>query len=990
MRRYLLALVCAFFTCNTGQTKPYIAVILNTTRCSRARHTLATPNGVFQMWLHDKQANQNINKFITSRCNATLDQYVAIDYHYLTRTFYMTNIGQRMIEAYDIRDAGSSPRYRKRPVFKGISRKTTGIAVDWIHNNIYWADPAYDAIFMTASDGRGQLFQYATIVVGGNLDTPSGLAVQPYIGRIFWSDVYRLESALLDGSNRTLLRSDLVRPKGMCIDYSTNRLYWIEQDVSESVIRSTDMTGANQRVEVQRPASELFDLDIDGDWIVTTDQKRGVIAIYDVKGHRSQEKAWGGKPFGIVIDGKTVSGEVVPQHNSKSPSDRGVILLATPSGIYRINRNFADVKDEENLVHLPLHPQMTVYAMTANAHTDYIYYYEEARKEGRIMRVKMNLRHGKSEGQFTPEPLTNAAVKEVSDLSIDWLTRNLYWSDKGTRQIVVAREDGRFPAVVVEGHLKSPRTVVVDPISMFIFWGDKLNIGRSGLDGTEVEYSLFRVNHDNHRIAVDPKTDRIYFSDTVLLCYGDYHGHGKYCSSLLNSKVLINSLAIMNDYIIWSSISGGVFAQDKDTFDDVGQSSSHKSFHGITIYHTSSQPLETNNCTRNNGGCEQLCLPNLTNQGRSCKCTVGFWDQQDGSCVKAQLMEPYLVFPDERLKNIYQGSLILNMYGMFPLQSLSKVKDVAVNAFEKKIYWTDYLGVINCAYFNGSHQHVVFADKTVKPVNIALDVASKLVYFVDNRGNIGVVYVVTGAYQELLGRDVIKANDIALSPEQGLMFISGQTEVHNGSTNVTERLQCITMSHMDGTNLEQVAFGLGKPGGITVYKDRVIWADEKYKTLEEVRVGSWNRTVLVENMRHAPVDLVAHRDYLYWTETGGRYVMRVPLTDPIIREMYEPSWRFFNLGGLDVVSDEFNYTSVCQRQHCQDTRFRQHAQALSTHAICIPTPRGAVCDSNPGERFDSAACHFGRRACNDREKYMEMSKNSLLCRITQDSTTFFS
>ncbi|XP_071118591.1 low-density lipoprotein receptor-related protein 6-like [Haliotis cracherodii] len=812
-----------------------------------------------------------------------------------------------MLQAYDIKDAN---KYRKRPVFKGISKKTTGIAVDWINNNIYWADPAYDAILMTATDGSGQLFQNATVVVGSELDTPAGLAVQPYIGRIFWSDGHRLESARLDGTNRTLMRIDLLRPKGMCIDYHFNRLYWIEWEFSESVVRSTDLQGRDLTIALRRPNSQLFDLDIYQGFIVTTDEQRGVIAIHDVALNRSLEKAWGGKPLGIVIDAKAVTGKGVPRSTISSPYNRGVILLATSTDIYRLNRNFAEVKnkDDENLVHIPLHPRMNIYALTANAHTDYIYYYEEAGKEGRILRVKMKLSRGKSEDQFTPEPLATAAVKEVSDLAIDWVTRNLYWADKSNSQILVAREDGRFPAVVVERHLESPRTVVVDPLNMFIFWGDKLNIGRAGLDGTHVKYNIFQVNHRNHRIAVDPTTTRIYFSDKILLCYGDYLGQGKKCGALSSSRSLVNGLAIMNDYILWSRAGGGLYAQDKDTFAYVGQSYVEKEFHDISIYHTSSQPAHINNCTKSNGGCEQLCLPNLTNEGRSCKCTVGYWDQQDGSCTKAHLMEPYLVFSDERLDNIYQGSLILNMYGMFTLQSLSKPKDVAVDTEGNKIYWTDYVGIINCAYFNGSHQHVVYADKIVKPVNIALDVASKLVYFVDNRGNIGVVHVVTGVYQQLLGRDVIKAQDIALSPEQGLMFISGQTEVRNGSTNITERLQCITMSHMDGTNLEQVAFGLGQPRGITVYKDRVIWADAKYQTLEEVRVGSWNRTVLVENMRQAPIDVVVHRGFLYWTETGARYVLRTPLNDPIVQEMYMPSSRFFNLGGLDVASDEFNYS----------------------------------------------------------------------------------
>ena len=51
-------------------------------------------------------------------------------------------------------------------------------------------------------------------------------------------------------------------------------------------------------------------------------------------------------------------------------------------------------------------------------------------------------------------------------LAVDWLGKNLYWTDKGLNTIMVASLDGRFARVLHSSDtLNEPRAIVVDPVA---------------------------------------------------------------------------------------------------------------------------------------------------------------------------------------------------------------------------------------------------------------------------------------------------------------------------------------------------------------------------------------------------------------------------------------------------------------------------------------------------------------------------------------------
>lgn len=81
---------------------------------------------------------------------------------------------------------------------------------------------------------------YRLILLKISQDQPRQLAVSPKLRYLFWTDggqTPKIERALLDGTNRTILTSErLASPRGLTIDYTNDFLYWTD-DVLDMISR---------------------------------------------------------------------------------------------------------------------------------------------------------------------------------------------------------------------------------------------------------------------------------------------------------------------------------------------------------------------------------------------------------------------------------------------------------------------------------------------------------------------------------------------------------------------------------------------------------------------------------------------------------------------------------------------------------------------------------------------------------------------------------
>ncbi|KAI5613605.1 low-density lipoprotein receptor isoform X1, partial [Silurus asotus] len=102
-----------------------------------------------------------------------------------------------------------------------------GLAVDWIHGNIYWTDSYSQSISVAKKDGSNQ----KTLIRDG-LDKPHAIVLDPERNFMYWTDCgnkAKIEKSGLNGADRTALVTDnIVWPNGITLDLMNQRLYWLD------------------------------------------------------------------------------------------------------------------------------------------------------------------------------------------------------------------------------------------------------------------------------------------------------------------------------------------------------------------------------------------------------------------------------------------------------------------------------------------------------------------------------------------------------------------------------------------------------------------------------------------------------------------------------------------------------------------------------------------------------------------------------------------
>lgn len=60
--------------------------------------------------------------------------------------------------------------------------------------------------------------------------------------------------------------------------------------------------------------------------------------------------------------------------------------------------------------------------------------------------------------------LIDSQLHSPEGLAMDWVHKNIYWTDSGNKTISVATADGRKKRTLFSTNLSEPRAIAVDPI----------------------------------------------------------------------------------------------------------------------------------------------------------------------------------------------------------------------------------------------------------------------------------------------------------------------------------------------------------------------------------------------------------------------------------------------------------------------------------------------------------------------------------------------
>ncbi|XP_025991116.1 nidogen isoform X2 [Solenopsis invicta] len=235
-------------------------------------------------------------------------------------------------------------------------------------------------------------------------------------------------------------------------------------------------------------------------------------------------------------------------------------------------------------------------------------------------------------------------VSSPEGLSVDWVSRNIFWTDSGKTTVEVASLVTKKRKVLISDGLVNPRGIAVHPYRGKIFWSDwnraSPKLEWANEDGTDRAIFLQGdyVKLPNS-LTIDWATDELCWADAGTFTISCIEIDSKRVTIVANELTYPFGLAISQNHYYWTDWKTHKIEVSLKTNGErrtplsIPAGGSGK-LYGIVVV-PESCPRVTNVCQYDNGRCNknQLCLPDGQG-GRTCACA----DDAQGPCTDSRYL----------------------------------------------------------------------------------------------------------------------------------------------------------------------------------------------------------------------------------------------------------------------------------------------------------------------------------------------------------------
>ncbi|XP_055952881.1 low-density lipoprotein receptor-related protein 2-like [Argiope bruennichi] len=478
---------------------------------------------------------------------------------------------------------------------------------------------------------------------------------------------------------------------------------------------------------------------------------------------------------------------------------------------------------------------------------------------------KSSVYSSKLDGSSFSTVLTNGLMVPEG-IAVDYVARNLYFTDSGLKQILACKIDGSMCHVLHSTNIGRPRAIAVDPPEGLLYWSDwgesTSGIYRSGMDGSRRIAMVSKDIQWPNGIAIDHTSNRLYWSDAKLLTIEYVTLDGKIRKVIIKNEVYHPySLAVFEDNLYWSDWttftleSSNKFTGHKTT---VMVRENGKHIMGVHVYHPVLARRANNPCW--GSSCSHICLIAPLNNYR-CACPPGFSLGRNGRTCSVDSNYPMLLVNDEsKIYHIRPEAAGSTAISELPLSHVELIGRLAYDWKTRTLFVSDMkTPAIYSFNMTSFSRRELVRHHLVSPEGMAFDPISGNLYWADsNKGTVEVV-TTTGLKRLVIVANLSKPMDIALVLEVGRMFVP-----------TIGRSPSVWMFDMDGKNGKVLNAAVGLPIALAVHPSAglLYWADPRMGTISSIDYTNSNSEPKIVREKIGNVMSIAINDkFLYWTDS---------------------------------------------------------------------------------------------------------------------------
>ncbi|XP_028967168.1 low-density lipoprotein receptor-related protein 6 [Galendromus occidentalis] len=567
----------------------------------------------------------------------------AIEFYWTDKSLYFVDSIKRII----YRTFVERPARVEAVVKNGLER-VSGLAVDWLAGNLYWADSELARIEVSRLNGA-----HRRVILWVEMK-PTLLVVDPVGKQLYWVDIYstaRIDRSRLDGSRRGKLVDIKAQAQAISLDPIGRKLYWTDGDSIESV----ELSGKSRRAVYSSSRTRLSQMAVHNGRLFLSNethvwtsvasrpdqntqlwQRQGPRGVCELEVlQKPPASAWNQcalsngecQALCFAVPSKEKSfycscgTHYVPDaQEGRCVLPRNMILFAQKTTIGRLPLN-ADGPD----ILLPISTR-SVRSLHYDPYSGLIYWLDPTQEQ--ILRAK-------DDGSaFEPAFKPSQNESRLIDFTLDPLTGQLFWICGNRNTINVARmmPQGNFKQLGVIAKLDRPRLIAVhQQKSLVVFLNTEAGVNKimsCSYDGT----GLKTIFNGRERIkaptdlVVDTRSDLVIWADIGPRRVESVHLDGDRFVTLLKD-IEVNSLAVFEDAVIGLNRKDHqIFMFDKNGDGKKKLLSSHRSPLVDVFAVPSTLPaVKPKDCS-----CSHVCLVHGQKEVKfSCSCPE---EHSEGSC----------------------------------------------------------------------------------------------------------------------------------------------------------------------------------------------------------------------------------------------------------------------------------------------------------------------------------------------------------------------